>query len=316
MDNKTAFIDYLGDFTFEVFLPVYQEITDTPIYNKSKLTWEINSTLKTPNYTLSKGKNEGIQGGHYINPVYFHMYDVFHAGPIKWKQMYKEHLLKLYETFISELNTYKSNHNTNEYYQLIKDYKTRLEKITKHIKKNQVCYNPEMDFDNYSEEYFSHEEVKINYYNDFNNESSRERGLLNYLIAKMVSDQILIINNTIEYLENEIKSFTGELVPEILHEDITDMESAEESFSNDSAEKEFKRIRFLKNVNILGTLFYDLLNKKYIDTSKTNIEKFLHDSFSDEHGNAIKKSTINTILKPEREDKRANENDRIKVPDQ
>jgi len=123
------------------------------------------------------------------------------------------------------------------------------------------------------------------------------------------------INYTIEYLEKEIKSFSGVEEPEIIHEAITDIESSEESSSNDLAEKEFKRIRFLKNVNILGTLFYDLLNKNYIDTSKTNIEKFLHDSFSDEYGDAIKKSTINTILKPEREDKRANESDRIKVPD-
>jgi hypothetical protein len=85
--------------------------------------------------------------------------------------------------------------------------------------------------------------------------------------------------------------------------------------TENTVERKFKRIRIKTKVNVLGTLFYDLLEKHYIETSKANLIDFIYESFADENGEAIKKSTTDTILKPEREDKRANTIDRIIVPD-
>lgn len=83
----------------------------------------------------------------------------------------------------------------------------------------------------------------------------------------------------------------------------------------DLKKRGYKRIRFLTEINVLGTLFYDLLDKNYIDSTDTNIARFLHESFSDKGGVAINESTIKTILKPGREEKRTNDSTRIVVPD-
>jgi hypothetical protein len=77
----------------------------------------------------------------------------------------------------------------------------------------------------------------------------------------------------------------------------------------------FRKIRFLDDKNLLVTLFFDLLDKGFISTTKANLERFILASFSDENGEAFSKDTVQTILKSGREEKRAKSDKRFIVPD-
>jgi hypothetical protein len=213
------------------------------------------------------------------------------------------------------LDNIKSDHILDEYLQLIKDYKAKLGKSKKRIEFKSICYNPEINSENYLHDHTYHKDVRIIPSSNFNSDGSIERGLLNFLIASMVESQIDVMDDTIEFLEEQIMSISDLKKPEGVQENNTEKENSSESNLNVIKVRGFERIKFLTKVNVLGTLFYDLLDKGYIDTTSTNIIKFLNESFSDVKGKAINKNTIETILKPDNEDKRANENVRINVPD-
>jgi len=76
-----------------------------------------------------------------------------------------------------------------------------------------------------------------------------------------------------------------------------------------------KRIQLVDEINLLVTLFYDLLEKKYIITSRENLAKFIVNNFVDKNRINLNKSTVDTILKPSKEDKRKTLDKRIIVPD-
>jgi len=304
------FINYLIDFRFNVVLPVYpwkENLESTPIYNPSKDKWEFDETVKTHDYGITK---------NYIGSQdEFRIPSVFQTIRSDNRQAYYEYLKNKLTEFDSELQKKKFALSEEEYIKLVENSILILETSKKRIETRKICYNPEKQNDNYSKDHLYHRDVKLKYLNNFKNENPIERGLLNYIIAELVLDQIQVINYTIEFLNSEIKESSNSMTSEIKDTESIEKIDMEDTDSNDTGEKKYKRIRFRQNVNILGTLFYDLLEKNYIDTSKTNIARFLNETFTDEKGEAIKKSTIDTILKPEREDKRANENDRIKVPD-
>jgi hypothetical protein len=76
----------------------------------------------------------------------------------------------------------------------------------------------------------------------------------------------------------------------------------------------FKRIQIKSDINLIATLFYDLLDEKYIDTTKANLRRFLTACFLDNNRQPLSDSTINTYLKPGKEDKRTSNDKRIPVP--
>jgi hypothetical protein len=76
-----------------------------------------------------------------------------------------------------------------------------------------------------------------------------------------------------------------------------------------------KKIQLADDINLIVTLFYDLLEKKYIITGRENLSNFIVNNFLDKDRTALKKSTVDTILKPNKEDKRKTIDKRLTIPD-
>lgn len=79
------------------------------------------------------------------------------------------------------------------------------------------------------------------------------------------------------------------------------------------------KIQWLGQVNVLGTLFYHLLKGQdggapYIAGSVEQVKRLLVDNFVDSEGHELSKGTLDTIFTPSRHEKRANEGDRIELP--
>ena len=79
------------------------------------------------------------------------------------------------------------------------------------------------------------------------------------------------------------------------------------------------KIQWLGQVNVLGTLFYHLLKGQdggapYIAGSIEQVKRMLVDNFVDSEGYELSKGTLDTIFMPSRSEKRANEGDRIELP--
>lgn len=72
-------------------------------------------------------------------------------------------------------------------------------------------------------------------------------------------------------------------------------------------------------VNVLATLFYDLMhqtvedNLPYLEADTKAVQEMLHKHFVNKEGKKLNKNTIATCLKESREDKRASENKKIDV---
>ena len=151
MNIETDFIDYLIDFNYEVIFLDDSTLKDTPIFNKLKMIWEFDSSVKTRNYAINKGDPGNIN--------HFNINNIFLAFHNKWIPSYQEHLTKLFSNFVSELHKIKSSFSKDSFLQLMKDYKTKLEKSKNRLEVKLVCYNPEKDFDNYIKEYSYHKDV-------------------------------------------------------------------------------------------------------------------------------------------------------------
>jgi hypothetical protein len=79
------------------------------------------------------------------------------------------------------------------------------------------------------------------------------------------------------------------------------------------------RIQWLGQVNVIGTLFYHLLKGQdggapYISASVEQVKRMLVENFVDNEGHELSKGTLDTIFTPSRSEKRANEGDRIELP--
>ncbi len=78
------------------------------------------------------------------------------------------------------------------------------------------------------------------------------------------------------------------------------------------------KIKWLGKINILTTLFYDMLNGQdrampLIDASLDDIESLILNNFLAADGKELSKDTIHTILRPDKYDKRAKKGDRIEI---
>jgi hypothetical protein len=120
------------------------------------------------------------------------------------------------------------------------------------------------------------------------------------------------LQRKILFLENEIKKCLSE-EELMIAQKISNGNSALDDINQSC--KNFKKIKFKDDLNILVTLFFDLYRKNYITTTTINLEKFICDSFLDKNGESISTSSVNTILKPAREEKRAKNDKRIIIPD-
>lgn len=165
-----------------------------------------------------------------------------------------------------------------------------------------------------------------------NNNYALNKGGMNIYFDELIDELVKVNSQIVEEpgelkfdnksitknLNSEILKYTTELSgifqyqKKVLRETITKLSSQKIGFS-DFEEKKFTRIRFNDDINLLASLFYDLLDKGYITTTKTNLEKFIIASFTDKNGEPINKSTVNTYLKLGREEKRAQEDRRIIV---
>lgn len=83
--------------------------------------------------------------------------------------------------------------------------------------------------------------------------------------------------------------------------------------SNNSIEKEFRKLKWNDDLNKLTTLFFELTrrqsgDKSTLETNPKNLINFIMASFLDKNGKEIKKSVIETYLKPERNETRSKKN--------
>ncbi len=79
------------------------------------------------------------------------------------------------------------------------------------------------------------------------------------------------------------------------------------------------KLQWLGQLKVLGTLFYHLLKGQdrgtpYIAGSVEQVKRMLLDNFVDSEGHELSKSSLDTIFAPGRSEKRANEGDRIELP--
>ncbi len=80
------------------------------------------------------------------------------------------------------------------------------------------------------------------------------------------------------------------------------------------------KLRWNRQINVLVTIFYDLLNTNYQDegpilkATPKEVADHIFNNFTDGNGNDFSKETIRTILKPSRVDKRAPEHKKYKLP--
>lgn len=88
-------------------------------------------------------------------------------------------------------------------------------------------------------------------------------------------------------------------------------------FSN--SQQSTPKLQWLGQVNVLGTLFYHLLKGQdggapYISGTSEQVKRMLMENFVDNEGHELSKGTLDTIFTPSRSEKRANEGDRIELP--
>ena len=79
-----------------------------------------------------------------------------------------------------------------------------------------------------------------------------------------------------------------------------------------------RKIKWLGKINVLTTLFYDLLHgqdkeRPLIESSLDDIEALILNNFLDADGKELSKDTIHTILRSDKYDKRAKKGDRIEI---
>jgi len=79
------------------------------------------------------------------------------------------------------------------------------------------------------------------------------------------------------------------------------------------------KLQWLGQLNILGTLFYDLRKGQdggspYLSGSVEDVKRVVIKNFIDSEGNDLSKATLDTIFMPSRSEKRANIGDRIELP--
>ncbi|HEY5591130.1 MAG TPA: hypothetical protein VIK55_08940 [Paludibacter sp.] len=170
------------------------------------------------------------------------------------------------------------------------------------------------------------EEKYSEYYQLFSNKiinrSISENKIVHHLFEQRIINSFLIIQKeTIDNLltfikEKNLLTFIKEKInileqqPEI--NEVSELNAT--NHLNMMANNRKVKIKFLDDINVLSTLFYDLFTEGYLQTGKADLERFIITSFTDKDGSPLSEETIHTILKPGREDKRALADKKILVP--
>lgn len=133
--------------------------------------------------------------------------------------------------------------------------------------------------------------------------------------------QTLFISNCILYLQNMFSSYYHQknytknnlklemydsIGPELFSEPNADYGINEETSSN-------SKLKISDNINIIITLYYDMMKNGLIEDNPKLVENHIHNTFVSRNGTAISRSTIYTALKEYRPEKRAKGNKRIDI---
>jgi hypothetical protein len=304
MESDFSFVDYLLTFEFEVSFSFGLYLKGKPVYIKSKNGWEFDKDSEARDFFISKG-----------NYLEHNIPDIL----IQRKELrYRSHLDNLFNEFKDNIQKNKS-----AFPEYLPGIIEKLGKSKTKYEKKLIYFTTDRIENEYFEEHLWHSEMNIHYSNleGSNISDITNSGLVFLAISKMVESQLQVVDLTIGFLINKLESikmvqdvtkFHEKDEPKIL---FSNPENLQEEGSNESENNKFKKIRFNDEINLLVTLFYDLHNKGYISTTKTNLEKFILTSFTDNNGETLNQSTVNTYLKLGREDKRAQNDKRIIVPD-
>lgn len=87
---------------------------------------------------------------------------------------------------------------------------------------------------------------------------------------------------------------------------------------NTNTKNNVEKIKWLGQLNVLTTLFYDLLNgqdkgQPLIEASPKVLEEFICNNFVDSEGHELSKGTVESYLKRSKPEKRAKRGDRIEL---
>lgn len=296
MKKLDAIIDFFTDFTFEV-IQHFGPKSATPIY-KNSVGWYIDAKTLSRNYTILRGKRESINFN--ATQIYIN-HDLI-------VQQYRGFLKEKITEFKQELRSLNGTIEKEKYLEVLDRFKNHLDKIGTGSKS--ICLNPDISSNINEETFIWPLGVDIRHENRQNGDDMNLYGYKGWLLGNMIQDQVYEARKLNDFISDEISRLS---IPAAVPKVVPEIEDEQESMP--ASDIRPSRIRIQVDGNIIGTLFYDLHAKGYIKTSKTNLAKFLNFSFSDKTGKAYSESTAVTLLKDKREDKRANDNERIIVPD-
>lgn len=303
MGTDFSFIDYLLSFDFNASFNFRPYNKGKPVYLKSKMNWDFDKQSEARDFFISKGS--------YLEP------NIPELIILRKRLTYLDYLTKLFNEFKTGFQKSKSESTHESDYTLhLNGQIKKLERSKTRYERKMICFTPEKIEDDYCEELPWHKDFK------FNSQSSNSVssdftniGFVNFVISQLIDAQFIITEEALDFLKEESQKITESNEVHALKINTQNEDGLEVILPDDSEEKKFKIIRFKDDTNLLVTLFYDLLDKGYIITTKTNLEKFIIASFTDKNGEPINQSTVNTYLKLGREEKRAQLDKRIIVPE-
>lgn len=307
------YIDYLLSFEYLIAFKIsilYPK--GKPEYSVHEKEWIFNENSKAVDFDINKGE--------YKDP------NIYNLISIRSTLRYNEYLNELFEQYKSEFHKSKSqSKDKSEFIQEINFILHKLNKSKSKSQEEKIFFSSEKSVDEYSQLLPWHKDVNIKYTNleGRNHRDLTNLCFVNYVISQLVDTQLQIMDKTIDFLNDELKDLKTEqekFALSISEENNNSMmannEQEMEQISNkDQKKRKYYKIRFNDQINILGTLFYDLLEEQYITTTRANLKRFIVGSFLDVDGKALSESTIETLLKHGKEDKRAKNDTKIIVPE-
>lgn len=307
MDQNYSFIDCVLTFDFNVcYNPTRPlEKMRRPVFLQSKRKWVFNEELNARDFFIMK---EG-----YIEN---HIPDIIISGR---DLQYRDYLSKSFNEFkVAFQKSQSENKDKYAFSVSLNSQIKKLERVKARYERKVICFTPDENGVDYCEELPWHKDVKIiygNLHDESDPRSSTNSGYVNFIVAQLIDSQYIITEELIDFLKVESQKMLEPEQEKIIKKDIKDENDTDidEAQYVDEENKGFKMIKYNDDINQLVTLFYDLLNNGYITTQSINLERFILASFTDKDWKPLKQSTVHTILKPGREDKRAQDDKRFHI---
>ena len=146
-----------------------------------------------------------------------------------------------------------------------------------------------------------------------------------FFIIKMINHISISFNNFLEdktdTVDRMLEDLYNSVGKDLLFKFYTNCNKNKKNSSESCSDSKPTKLKWNNKINILTTFFFDAMHSSTSDTenllecTRNDLKKMIINNFVDKNGNDLKESTVETYLNEYRDDKKAQEKNRICIPE-